>query len=140
MRGELAKNLSKPFRVEALQGDGEPSIDLSRDVVAADGKSAVNLKYFQKSHECFSKWQGKDLKEFSGWVGKIADRSEAQITSTTLTCHAHKGKPKTLPPNVSPEVKMYSLNVGAKSRVHGFFSSGHFYLVWLDRDHKVLKS
>lgn len=117
-----------------------PVVDLSHDQLANNGKSGVNLKYFQKSHECFSKWQGKDLKEFSGWVGKVADRSEAQITSTTLTCHAHKGKAKTLPSSVSPEVKMYSLDVGAKARVHGFFSSGDFYLVWLDREHQILKS
>lgn len=80
-----------------------------------------------------------DLKAFSSWVEKMAGRTEAQITATTLTCHAHQGKTKQLPADVSPDVKMYGLDVGAKSRVHGFFLSGHFYLVWLDRNHAILK-
>ena len=68
----------------------------------------------------------------------MASKSEAQITSVTKTCHAHKGQKKKPPAGVSPEVKMYSLDVGPKGRVHGFFMSGKFFLVWLDREGSVL--
>ncbi len=33
---------------------------------------------------------------------------------------------------------MYSLDVGSKGRVHGFFSQGTFFLVWIDRDGGIL--
>jgi hypothetical protein len=79
------------------------------------------------------------MKAFSNLVGKVSDRTEAQITATTQTCHAHKGKTKPIPTQISPDVKMYELDVGPKARVHGFFFSSVFYLVWLDREHKILK-
>lgn len=68
----------------------------------------------------------------------MGTKTEAQITSVTKTCHAHKGKQKALPSSVSPDVKMYSLDVGPKQRVHGFFFLGRFFLVWLDREGRVL--
>jgi hypothetical protein len=135
----LAKIPSSPYKVDASQGLGEPRIDAARLVPLQDKTSSVNLKYFQKSHECFSDWQTKELKGFSSWVEKVSGKTEQQMTAVTQTCHAHKGKTKPLPTSVSPDVKMYSMDVGAKGRVHGFFVSGDFYLVWLDRAHRVLK-
>jgi hypothetical protein len=135
----LAKPPFPPYRVDASQGLAEPRIDATMLAQAVGKTSAVNLKYFQKSHECFSVWQLKELKAFSNWVEKVSERTEQQITSTTMTCHAHKGKPKALPASVSPEFKMYSMDVGPKARVHGFFAAGDFYLVWLDREHSILK-
>ncbi len=136
----MAKKKSKPFRIES-NGPAEPRAIVAKTIPSEpDNKIGVNLRYFQKSHECFSAWIKEDLKAFSGWIEKMAARTESQITSTTKTCHAHKGKTKSLPPEVSPEVKMYGLDVGAKARVHGFFVGSQFYLVWLDRTHAIFKS
>lgn len=135
----MAKKRSKPFRIKS-NGPREPGPIVAKAIPAeADTKIGVNLRYFQKSHECFSTWVKDDLKAFSGWVEKMAARTEAQITSTTLTCHAHVGKTKAPPAGVSPDVKMYGLDVGAKARVHGFFLGSQFYLVWLDRTHAIFK-
>jgi hypothetical protein len=103
----------------------------------------VNLKYFQKSCECFSKWQSAELKAFSGWVEKVSMRTEAQIKSTTKNCHHHSGTNRkdrfALPDSISPEVSLYGLDVNDKARVHGFFASNNFYLLWLDRGHDCFK-
>lgn len=101
---------------------------------------AVNLRYYQASYQCFSKWQKTELKAFSSWCEKISNRTEAQITSTTQTCHAHinPSKRPRLPSELSPDIQIYGLDVSSKARAHGFFALGNFFLVWLDRDHKLL--
>jgi hypothetical protein len=62
------------------------------------------------------------------------------VTSDLDFCHAHKGVRKRLPKSVSPDHKMYSLDVTGPGRAHGFFSYGKFYLVWLDRKGDILGS
>jgi hypothetical protein len=135
----LGKKRSKPFKINSgIFADPKP-IDAPKAVADSDNKIGVSLRYFQRKQECFSDWVKDDLKAFSNWVGKMSSRTEGQITANTGTCHAHQGKTKQLPSDVSPDVKMYNLDVGAKSRVHGFFLGSHFYLVWLDRNHAILK-
>jgi hypothetical protein len=138
MQGALGKNRSKHFKIDSgAKVDAGPVV--SSAVAVTDDRAAVNLRYFQRSHECFSDWQNKELRAFSGFVEKMAGKTETQVTSITQTCHAHQGKPKKkLPQDVSADVKMYSLDVGPKGRVHGFFFSGTFFLVWLDREGAVL--
>jgi len=135
----LAKKKSKAFRIESKAPVGAGPIDAFLSIPRDDGRIGVDLRYFQKRHECFSEWAKDDLKAFSNWVEKMSGRTESQITAITQTCHAHKGKTKKLPAGISPDVKLYELDVGAKSRVHGFFLAGHFYLIWLDRNHAILK-
>ena len=138
MRGELARKKFQGFQIDNRQDGSARKIDLNRTSLPAPNMAAVNLKHFQKSCECFSKWHAIELKSFSNWVEKMASRTQAQVTSVTQTCHAHKGRSRPLPATVSPEVNMYSLDVGPKTRVHGFFFDGTFFLVWLDRDGAIL--
>lgn len=139
MAKKLKKNRFKNFQIEPGQGKDSPIIDASFGVAENRQPASVNLRYFQRSNECFSKWQPKELKAFSGFVEKMASKSESQVTSVTQTCHSHKGTTaKRLPPTVSQDVRMYSLDVGSKGRVHGFFSKGTFFLVWIDREGSIL--
>lgn len=136
---KLGKNQSKSFKINSGQLSGSPQIDRSKSRAATQKPAAVNLRYFQKSNECFSKWQPRELKSFSNFILKMAAKTESQVTSMTGTCHSHKGATsKKLPAGVSKDVRMYSLDVGPKGRIHGFFSSGTFFLVWIDRDGKIL--
>jgi hypothetical protein len=96
----------------------------------------VNFRYFQQRYQCLSDWQKDELKYLATWMAKQATKTVSQITSVTQTCHAHKGK-KTLPASVSPDVRLYGLDVTAGARVHGFFTDNTFYLVWLDRSHAI---
>lgn len=139
MAAKSKKNQSKPFKIAAGQVHQEPKIDAAGALRGAKPPASVNLRYFQRSNECFSKWKPKELRAFSGFVEKMASKTESQVTSVTQTCHSHKGvTSKRLPSAVSKDVKMYSLDVGSKGRVHGFFSQGTFFLVWIDRDGGIL--
>lgn len=139
MAAKSRKNRSKPFKINAGQAEDTPVIDAKKSFGGDKKPASVNLRYFQRSNECFSKWQPKELKAFSGFVEKMATKTESQVTSVTQTCHSHKGvTDKKLPAAVSKDVRMYSLDVGPKGRVHGFFSQGTFFLVWIDREGSVL--
>jgi hypothetical protein len=108
-------------------------------VSQADREStlSVNLKYYQRGYECFSKWQPAELSSLSNWIEKTVSRTQTQVTTVTKTCHAHQGRPKrAIPDGISPDVKLYGLDVGEKARVHGFFMNSQFFLVWLDRQHR----
>lgn len=144
MRSALEKKKSQNFRIKSGASGEAPKVDAKQiDHASRDGKLSVNLKYYQKSAECFSTWQKPELKAFSNWVDKICARTEEQVTSVTQTCHAHSpGKRAAgfnIPDDVSPDVKFYGLDVTKGGRVHGFFERGQFFLVWLDRGHKVFK-
>jgi hypothetical protein len=143
----LAKRKSPPFRIKSglnFAGAkspspiGKKSID---DQPKKDERVGINLRYFQKDYECFSSWTKDELKSFSNLVIKIALRTHDQITTATQTCHSHLGKKlkQKLPSDISPEVGLYELDVTAKARMHGFFSHNTFYLIWLDREHRILK-
>ena len=136
----MTKNRSKNFKIKSgaeIQpkpvnaANSSPGID--------DERVSVSLRHYQRSYECFSKWTKVELKTFSKWLDKMAERTVTQVTSTTKTGHAHIGTPKKLPQAISHDVLMYGLDVGDKPRVHGFFIGSGFYLVWLDREHKILK-
>ena len=135
----MAKKKKPDFQIKSKAGAAaKPApVNVSAIPDREDNFIGVNLKYYQRSHECFSKWGPKPLKSFSAFIEKMSKRTESQITSTTKTCHAHKGASKKIPANVSPDKKMYGLDVGSGERVHGFFEGNNFYLVWLDVKHKL---
>lgn len=100
---------------------------------------SVSLRHFDSSYQCFSKWQSSELKRFTGFLKKVAERSPVDVQSNTKLCHAHRGETKSLPSSLSPDLQIYSLRVGDKERVHGVFHSNQFFLVWLDRNHEILR-
>jgi hypothetical protein len=134
MRNDLAKNKPTTFRIKAGDVPAPQVIDAS-NTVAADNYCGINFRYFQQKHQCLSAWQRDELKSLSTWMTKQAKRTVAQIQSTTQTCHAHRGKKRPLPHDVSPDVRLYGLDVTDGARVHGFFQANTFFLVWLDRTH-----
>jgi hypothetical protein len=139
MAAKLKKNQSKPYEFNSGQSSNQPKIDASGSKPKPKQPASVNLRYFHRSNECFSKWQKKELIAFSGFVEKMATKTASQVTSVTQTCHSHMGTTnKRLPVTVSKDVRMYSLDVGPKGRVHGFFSQGTFFMVWIDRAGKIL--
>lgn len=134
----MAKKKSKKFAIESGR-------EIKANPITEDAASGVrhetvgvSLRYFQKNHECFSAWSNPDLKKFSGFVTKMAGWSQSEVTRNTRFCHAHQGKAKKLPAGVSPDQKVWSLDVTGAGRAHGFFSNDTFYLVWLDREGKIL--
>jgi hypothetical protein len=133
----LAKSRQKNFKIKTGDVSTSQVIDASSTKAAGDNYCGVNFRYFQQRHECLSDWQKDELKYLGVWIAKQATRTPAQIQSTTRTCHAHMGKKRSLPPDVSPDVRLYGLDVTASARVHGFFQANTFFLVWLDRTHSI---
>ncbi|MDA7981873.1 MAG: hypothetical protein MPJ82_04540 [Alphaproteobacteria bacterium] len=138
---------SRPGRLEKESAHRlEPPVGAGsvapRGRIGADGVG-VNLRFFRRSHECFSDWQKKELKQFALRVEKMARLTEAQAMSDNYG-HAHRGDNAAtadlLPRGISGDTPVYSMRVTRKARVHGFFSGGDFYLIALDRNHRVLPS
>lgn len=130
------KRKSKPFKIET----GESDIDIVPAPRSAlhDQNATVVLRHFDKKFECFSEWPPRDLKFFTRFIEKMNGKTQAQVTIDTDFCHSHKGKKKPLPKSLSPELKVFSLDVTGAGRAHGVFSDGKFFLVWLDRKGKIL--
>ena len=112
-------------------------------------KAYVALKYYQSAYECFSDWSKEELRMFSAFCGKVNERTWEQIKQsggargkkTGLGFTPHKDRRK-LPGNgllglISPEVEFSEMRVTDKARVHGFRMKSAFFLVWLDKDHRV---
>jgi len=110
----------------------------------------VTLKYFQTSYECFSVWQESELKAFINFVEKLRRSTWADIYKTSgklgvktgfgYTPHKNKDNlPKIEELNriISPDITYFELRITDKARVHGFRVKEAFFLVWLDREHKI---
>lgn len=107
----------------------------------SEDRVSVSLKYYSGKTQCFSEWNQKELKKLTSIIDFLAQISESDAKSNK--CHAHKGPPKSTkfirPKDLSPDIMFYSMKVTDKSRIHGFFLSSIFFLVWLDRNHECLK-
>lgn len=112
-------------------------------------KAYVALKYYQSAYECFSDWTREELRSFSAFCNKVNERTWEQIKQsggtrgmkTGLGFTPHKDRRK-LPNDgllklISPEVEFSEMRVTDKARVHGFRMKSAFFLVWLDKDHRV---
>ena len=111
----------------------------------AKGSVSVSLKYYMSSCECFSAWQSRDLKKFSGTIEKISGYAVDLLHRTKSLCDSHKGPSKARrfrrPEAISDDIMFWELKVDPsnKARVHGFFVGSVFFLVWLDRNHECFK-
>lgn len=124
-----------------------PDQDISVDKLAShlsEGVS-VSLRYYASNCECFSKWQGPELKKFSGALSKLAGYSADHLKGYKPLCVPHKGGPSEgrfrRPDAISEDLPFWEIKVDPsnKARVHGFFVENVFFLVWLDRKHACFK-
>lgn len=120
---------------------------------AKDKHPFVVLKYFNSQWECFSDWQHDELKQFSSFLDKLS-----RHTWHTLYMSGGKGENKSglgytpyevdqmsagsqhlqkILGEVSSEIDFFELRLSRKLRVHGFQSHAGFFLVLLDREHRV---
>jgi len=109
----------------------------------------VSLKYFQTSFECFSDWAQNELKDFSGFINSMSGSNWTQIfQSGGKERGKKKGLAMTYLPNnkypdspalreISSDITFFELRVSGESRVHGFRSHSAFFLVYLDRQHRI---
>ena len=107
----------------------------------------VALKYYHADFECFSEWEPGELRAFSDFNRKMGQLSWQQIyetggkQKTGLGFTLHDGNAR-LPDlgfldELDPDVRLFELRVTRKARVHGFRAGDAFFLVLLDREHRV---
>lgn len=136
----------KIFDLPAYKKDG------SRESV--NGKNPyVVLKYFQDSWECFSAWTAEELRSFSKFLvtfsghtwdsvyksgGKGPNKGSLGYTPYDIsTMNSGKEILEKVRNLISPDIGFFELRVSDKIRLHGFQSQSAFFLVMLDREHRV---
>lgn len=118
-----------------------------------DKNPYVVLKYFQSAWECFSDWEKAELQLFSNFLTTLSGHTWSSVYKT-----AGKGEKKTglgytpyavndmkaggepvkkVIQALSPEITLFELRVSQKIRVHGFQSQSAFFIILLDRQHRV---
>lgn len=152
-----------------MDGTPQPSLKLSQVeqkmmslANTANGVSSdqdnpyVALKYFRSGFECFSQWEKDELKTFSGFLSGMHERTWQQVLATS-----GKGANKTglaytpyeeakvkggasehlskVREQIGEDITFFELRLSSKIRVHGFRAKAIFFLVLLDREHRVFK-
>lgn len=140
--GKRGKSPSPKIEVDAEGVSEAPVIDATGLSKYIDAKHvSVSLRYFQRSCECFSKWEKNELKKFSQTLDKIRGYSPEQLKLHKPLCDNHKGEPAerrfSIPSEISLDTPLHEIKVDPsnKLRMHGFFSGSVFFLLWLDREH-----
>lgn len=122
---------------------------LGLDSDARDDTAYVALKYFDEEFECFSEWDKSELKAFTKFIKKINQMTWTQIISqggrpgskVGMGYTVHKNPDllpnKELRERLSRDITFFELRVTKKARVHGFKVKNTFFLVWLDRLHRI---
>lgn len=145
--GNASTNLEKKiFDFPIYKKDG------SREDVH-DKNPYVVLKYFQKDWECFSEWGKNELALFSNFLATFsshtwksvymsAGRSGNKVGLGYTRYNVEDMKSgeehfKKVQKAVSPDLVVFELRINQKLRVHGFQSQAAFFLVLLDRKHRV---
>jgi hypothetical protein len=127
---------------------------LSRLVLSALGaleghpeRPYVALKYYDPGFECFSEWRPDELRAFSDFNRKLGLLSWQRIyetggrrkTGLGFTQHDENARVPRLGflDQLDPDIRLFELRVTLKARVHGFRAGDAFFLVLLDREHRV---
>lgn len=113
----------------------------------AHAAAYVALKYYQHAHECFSAWSPDEPRAFSEFNRKLATQTWPQVYRSAggdksglgYTPHGSGGRlprPEFLR-ELSEDISFFELRVTQKARVHGFRAGAAFFLVFLDRSHRL---
>jgi len=113
----------------------------------------VVLRYFRPGFECFSAWGSVELKAFSNFVEVLGQQTWESVyrsggkpgTKTGLGYTQYKIDEmktgaehlKAVSSLLSEDVGFFELRLSDRVRVHGFQAQSAFFLVLLDKDHRV---
>jgi hypothetical protein len=112
----------------------------------------VALKYFDSSFECFSDWHPDELKAFSNFIDKLNKVSWLKVLQNArkkqksgLGCTKHPDHSQIRSctqkiDNISEDINVIEMRVTEAARVHGFRIKSAFFIILLDRKHRVLPS
>lgn len=131
------------------------AIAQSAGVQGGDNASPyIALKYFRDAYECFSHWEKDELRAFTDLINDLRKRTWQQVLQTSGKTDKHglaytpydpataadaaKAHLEAVRSQISPDISFFELRVDQnKLRVHGFRARAAFFLVLLDREHRV---
>lgn len=134
------------------------SLTNTLDGGSSDNESPfVALKYFRDSFECFSIWEKDELKCFSDFINSLRNRTWRQVLETSgkggnktglgytpyeisTVKNAAQDHLREVRKQIGDDITFFELRVNVKMRVHGFRAKAAFFLVLLDREHRVFPS
>lgn len=106
---------------------------------------SLSLAHYRVETECLSTWSKTDLKKLVGTVEKMRTMDANELRASSL-CSPHRLQPLAerfvMPLEIGKDYRMHEIRVDRHNaaRMHGVFEGNVFYLVWLDRKHKVFPS
>lgn len=118
----------------------------SSQAANAQSKPYVALKYFDHGFECFSAWTPDELRLFSGFLTKLSGLTWEQVPKVQglgfkainlATIAAGRDNLTRVRDKLSPDIGFVELRVNQRMRVHGFRVEDAFFLVLLDREHRL---
>jgi hypothetical protein len=109
----------------------------------------IALKHYNSNCECFSDWSKKELKRFSQFNKKLSNTTWENIIAkhsgfkckpiayNTVKSESIKNAILNVSKKIDEGITFIELRVDGKSRVHGFRGGDVFFLVVLDRKHRL---
>ncbi len=83
-------------------------------------------------------WQKSEIKQFIKTVKKLEGMTWVKAKSDPgfqIKTIKNKKPPKYL----SQDISLQEIRVTQKARLHGYYFSGHFHILWFDNNHEVCK-
>jgi hypothetical protein len=140
-------DISKPVIAEPAIDIADIKLNVGDDLIRhlADPHVSISLKYYHKKSECWSDWRERELKDLSNTIDKLRSVSASELKrGGGPHFDSHKGPPKgpgfKRPKNISEDMQFYEIGLNQRARIHGILVGSVFFLVWLDRGHKVFPS
>lgn len=146
-KGDSSTDLEKKiFDLPAYKKDGTRESSLKKNPY-------VVLKYFQSDWECFSAWSSNELQQFSKFLGHLGAHTWESVYKSGGTgpnklglgytqykveqMKAGNGHVKKVLDKLSEDISIFELRLSQEIRVHGFQSQAAFFMILLDKDHRV---
>ena len=139
----LKKNDKQYLNKNITQLDGWKNNDSNANIL-------VSLRYVQNSFECFSSWSRDEMNLFWDFQERISNCTWREVYSTASKGAGKTGFAYTVTQKsdysvvkshggLSADITLFELRLSEQARVHGFRHNALFYILWLDKDHRVFK-
>ncbi|WP_338835892.1 MAG6450 family protein [Neomoorella thermoacetica] len=113
------------------------ALELRQSSYEEDGRPTFSFLHASDNDCLLCEWQKDELQQLVATFKKMEVLTWKEIWQHPgLDLHLVEPS-KPLPPGVSPDVTVYSINVDEKKRIYGYRAGNVFRLLWFDRNHEV---
>lgn len=139
----MAKSKRQAPRYQIVAGSPYPAGDGNANGTAGQGEAlSISLKHYDDGHQCFGEWDAKELRRFSSTIRHLRKLTRKDLNATNIISKLKNQRGWVLerPAQVDKELPIFELRIAKSSnlRAFGVMPESVFYLIWLDRSHRVL--